>query len=65
MDPCWLQVQTDLAAIPTDNTDRNYVDRWLEQEMKKYREEKNLSITRKMIKLLGFGSEAPAFLAIG
>jgi hypothetical protein len=29
-------VRTDFEAIPKEDTDRNYVDRWLENQMKEY-----------------------------
>ena len=29
-------MQTDLAAIPTESTDKNYVDQWLEEQVAQY-----------------------------
>ena len=31
-----MQVRSDLEAIPTENTDQNYVDRWLADQMAVY-----------------------------
>ena len=43
-------VKTDLLAIPQDGTDRNYVDRWLENQKKTIREKCN--VTKHVQKLL-------------
>jgi hypothetical protein len=48
------QVRTDLAAIPTENTDRNYVDKWLELQLEEYERTKGTvaaMIVRKVFKL--------------
>ena len=44
-------MQTDLEAIPTDNTDKNYVDAWLDKQMVEYEQAQGQSTARKMLKV--------------
>jgi hypothetical protein len=50
------QVRSDLAAIPMENTDKNYVDKWLEQQLEKYAEEKeDPGLVARMRRAMKFG----------
>ena len=44
-------MRTDLEAIPTDNTDKNYVDAWLDKQMVEYEQAQGQSTARKMLKV--------------
>ena len=44
-------MQTDLEAIPTDNTDKNYVDAWLDKQMVEYEQAQGQSTARKLLKV--------------
>ena len=45
-----VQVETDLAAIPAWNIDKNYVDNWLEKQMVEYEKEMGENSATKMLK---------------
>jgi hypothetical protein len=48
-------VRTDLAAIPQENTDRNYVDTWLENQMMEYENKQGRVAALRMRKALEAG----------
>jgi hypothetical protein len=50
-----FQVRTDLEAIPVENTDRNYVDRWLEIQMEEYEKVQGGGAAMRMRKALEAG----------
>jgi hypothetical protein len=50
-----VQVRTDLAAIPQENTDRNHVDRWLENELQEYEKKQGSLAARDMRKAIEAG----------
>ena len=45
------EVRTDFQAIPTEGTDQNYIDRWLEEQKKVIREKVTvMRFTRRLLK---------------
>jgi phage regulator Rha-like protein len=48
-------VRTDLAAIPQENTDQNYVDKWLEMQMEEYKKKQGIDAATRMRKALEAG----------
>ena len=59
-------MRTDLAAIPAEKTDENYVDAWLDTQMAEYERAVGKGTAKKMflaieqgVKRLGLGAAAP------
>ena len=50
-------VKTDFQALPTEGTDRNYVDEWLEKQKKMIEEECRGKLAKKLLEIIAHASE--------
>ena len=50
-------IETDFQSLPTEGTDRNYVDRWLEKQKKMIEEECKGKLSQKLLEAIAYALE--------